>query len=924
MKRKNAKKILAITLSMLLLMGSFPCNIFAENQNNDSINKISTISENANIEETTINEENNQAEENVDKEEETSSNISEENVDNSTKKVIKNENDISVSDVKAKKENKTIKKEATVPVLKTEKKNNTQLKKVSAVVEKENNSEPSKISLLSTDSKLINVGVHSGNINGSEGGYAGFCSQSPCSGQKVLVNTQSSDSKEVTLENGAVINVNIASDDKSVTVTTSKTIKAGYIVIKAANEHTIFQIANGELEAGKIYTLDSWGSSAPNKIHGISHVVLLGGGELIISKGDFKITKTVSGEGLTTENLPSGFEITITDSNNNTAKLTTSTTKITLGTVEYDVEYKDYTWTISQLPFGSYSVSENNYDIENFSCSGDTKDVNINKSTGTCVTLNNVYEKKNELIDISVTKEWENNGISHPNEVVVELYADNVSTGKTIELNNNNNWYNSFKGLEKYKNGHKINYTIQEIPVENYTATISGNMNEGFKVKNTYTPEQQNYFGEINITKKVLFEENPIDVTDIFYAGIFEDQSCTKLVKDADGKDLILPIELNNESQGSIKAIVPVAKDGSDTTYYVKEVDENGQILNSENFEYNISILPENITVSSEKDGNVTIINEFKEEPIDYYYEGEINIEKRVEYEENPFDVYDTFYAGVFEDEGCTKLVKDADGKDLILPLVLNGNSSVSVKAFVPLDKDGSDMTYYVREVDADGNVINTGDDYPYDVTVSPGNITVNKDTVGNVVITNSFADDPEQYYYEGELTINKHVLGADGKAKKVQDIFFAGVYTDANCRTLLKDEDGNDVIVPLVLTNESSTSTTITLPLGENGENVTYYVKEVDENGNDVKGAKEFKYEVSIDNEEVTVSKEGAEVNITNKSILSANNDKDKVTIKDEKTPTGVKTSDESNMMMYFGIMILSICGLIFILRKMKSADNN
>ena len=70
------------------------------------------------------------------------------------------------------------------------------------------------------------------------------------------------------------------------------------------------------------------------------------------------------------------------------------------------------------------------------------------------------------------------------------LLADGKDSGKTLVLTEETSWKGIFKELPSQDNGKKIEYTIQEIEVEYYTSTITGNMDEGFVITNicTYVP----------------------------------------------------------------------------------------------------------------------------------------------------------------------------------------------------------------------------------------------------------------------------------------------------------------------------------------------------------------------------------------------------------------------------------------------------
>mgnify|MGYP004446892591 FL=1 len=74
-------------------------------------------------------------------------------------------------------------------------------------------------------------------------------------------------------------------------------------------------------------------------------------------------------------------------------------------------------------------------------------------------------------VDVEVVKEWEPD-IPAVDSITVKLYADGVDTGKTITLNDGNQWADAFRKLPKFSivNGklHEINYTIEEVSVPGY------------------------------------------------------------------------------------------------------------------------------------------------------------------------------------------------------------------------------------------------------------------------------------------------------------------------------------------------------------------------------------------------------------------------------------------------------------------------
>lgn len=95
-------------------------------------------------------------------------------------------------------------------------------------------------------------------------------------------------------------------------------------------------------------------------------------------------------------------------------------------------------------------------------------------------------------INIPVEKVWEDNNDQdgkRPNSVTVTLYANNQSTGKSLTLSKANGWKGTFENLDEFKDGEKINYTVEEAPVSGYTANITDSDSGGFTITNSYTPE---------------------------------------------------------------------------------------------------------------------------------------------------------------------------------------------------------------------------------------------------------------------------------------------------------------------------------------------------------------------------------------------------------------------------------------------------
>ena len=105
-----------------------------------------------------------------------------------------------------------------------------------------------------------------------------------------------------------------------------------------------------------------------------------------------------------------------------------------------------------------------------------------------------VYVFTNEYtappVSIDVTKVWEGEEdaeTTRPESITVKLLADGEDTGLSLKLNEENKWTGTFEELPAQKDGKEIAYTVEEVEIEFYTSTVSGDMVKGFTITNTCT-----------------------------------------------------------------------------------------------------------------------------------------------------------------------------------------------------------------------------------------------------------------------------------------------------------------------------------------------------------------------------------------------------------------------------------------------------
>ena len=102
-----------------------------------------------------------------------------------------------------------------------------------------------------------------------------------------------------------------------------------------------------------------------------------------------------------------------------------------------------------------------------------------------------------QKITISGEKTWDdanNQDGKRPNQIKVNLMngATKVAT-TTVQPDAAGKWEYKFTNVNKYENGQVVNYTVEEEPVDGYTATVTG-----YNIKNSYTPKKTS----VTVTKK--------------------------------------------------------------------------------------------------------------------------------------------------------------------------------------------------------------------------------------------------------------------------------------------------------------------------------------------------------------------------------------------------------------------------------------
>lgn len=237
---------------------------------------------------------------------------------------------------------------------------------------------------------------------------------------------------------------------------------------------------------------------------------------------------------------------------------------------------------------------------------------------------------------------------------------------------------------------------------------------------------------------KTLEDQHGYAVTSedaVFYVALFEDAEYTKRVSD------VRVIHFSNTSSESI--VFENLEAGK--TYYIVETDPYGELLDGIPYIGGVFApeYPQGNAVTltpQDPEQEFTFKNIFYELPQDYYYIGDITIQKSVLRGDKPYESQAVFYAGIFTDEACTQLYGE------VLKLSMDGKAETSVTATVSVGRlpDGI-ATYYIAETDSTGKALSASDGLNFTISIDQPSVTLSPENPSvKAVITNSYEEDEE------------------------------------------------------------------------------------------------------------------------------------------------------------------------------------
>ena len=282
-----------------------------------------------------------------------------------------------------------------------------------------------------------------------------------------------------------------------------------------------------------------------------------------------------------------------------------------------------------------------------------------------------------------------------------------------------------------------------------YSASLATIKTMTYSTDTTFTA----YFstnGTITVTKLLTMmdgmDEIPMASTAAltYHFGLFTDAEGTTLL----GEEYVKEVTMQNTSSAQL-----VFENVPDGTYYVFETDANGNALaydtaqgsGTDSYVPVLNGSTNAVTIdlaAGTSTGQISVTNRYYMDPGgQYYIDAELNITKNVLDGGRTINPDQTFYAGVFtmNEDGTYQLLEGQ-------VIALSSNGTVTTN--VPLGGEyGTDeITYYVFETDAQGNILVSGDEaFGYDIT-GGGAVTLSQENFRETVeITNTVMDDGEE-----------------------------------------------------------------------------------------------------------------------------------------------------------------------------------
>lgn len=154
----------------------------------------------------------------------------------------------------------------------------------------------------------------------------------------------------------------------------------------------------------------------------------------------------------------------------------------------------------TRLTKGDYLLVETKapegYDISSEMKSGRIFTITTDETSTIEEVVENPKTGSEKFIEIPVEKKWEKPSyITETPEVTVQLLANGYPKG-TLKLNEENGYKGTFRNLPEKENGYAIDYTIEEVAIDDYESSVSGSTQNGYVITNTYESETTHFTGK--------------------------------------------------------------------------------------------------------------------------------------------------------------------------------------------------------------------------------------------------------------------------------------------------------------------------------------------------------------------------------------------------------------------------------------------
>ena len=451
------------------------------------------------------------------------------------------------------------------------------------------------------------------------------------------------------------------------------------------------------------------------------------------------------------------------------------------------------------------------------------------------LTITNTHTP--EVRDITVNKVWDdanNQDGKRPESIIVTLYANGEE--KATEELTADNWSYTFKDLPKYENGKEITYTVSESTVDGYTLTSNEMVKDTITLTNSYTPEVTS-----KTVNKVWEDNNNQD-------GIRPDSVTIGLYN---GDKLVKTVELNVSNNWTYDFTnLPKYENGKEIVYIAREENVPDG--------YEVSYSDDTYTITNTHNTYTT------KKTVTKIWKDENNIEGfrpnsiTVELLDNNNKVVDSAILSESNNwtHTFTNLSLNADGKEIKYTV---REKEVPEGYTVSYDQDNLTITNTREVTKTEKTITKVWKDNDNQDGIRPDSVNVTLYANGDIVNTYTLTKDNNytlkvsdlQKYANGELinytieeeTVTGYTASYDQEAltvtnthtPEVRSINITKEWNDANNQDGIRPGSvtiyllANDhKVLDVTLSDANNWTETIeNLPVYENGERITYTLKE-------------------------------------------------------------------------------------------------